>query len=128
MEGLSENQKQFFKEEGYLVIEDLLSEEEVSYYSNLYNSFLDNSIDALKYRSDLSGDSTKEEKITQIMVPSKLVPELLKQTLHQKTLQIAKMLLGDDIELDFDMLINKPPYSNSITPWHQDVAYWIDMP
>ena len=26
------------------------------------------------------------------------------------------------------MLINKPPLSNSITPWHQDCAYWINMP
>ncbi|KAG1650655.1 Phytanoyl-CoA dioxygenase domain-containing protein 1 [Nymphon striatum] len=36
--------------------------------------------------------------------------------------------MGDDIALDFDMLINKAPHTNTITPWHQDAAYWIDMP
>lgn len=128
MQELTEKQKKFFAEEGFLVIENLLSEQEVRYYSKLYNSFLDNSIDATKYRSDLSGGMGKKEKITQIMVPSKLVPDLLKKPLHQKTLEIAKKLMGEDIELDFDMLINKAPYTDTVTPWHQDEAYWITMP
>jgi ectoine hydroxylase-related dioxygenase (phytanoyl-CoA dioxygenase family) len=62
------------------------------------------------------------------MVPSKVHPELLTKPIHQRTLQIARTLLGGDMELDFDMLINKAPHSNTITPWHQDTAYWIDMP
>ena len=37
-------------------------------------------------------------------------------------------MLGDDMELDFDMIINKAPYTNTPTPWHQDAAYWIKMP
>ena len=37
-------------------------------------------------------------------------------------------MLGNDLELDFDMLINKAPNTNTKTPWHQDAAYWIDMP
>lgn len=126
---ISKEQINFFETEGYLVIENLISEEEIKYYDHIYASFLDNSIDASKYRSDLSGDETsKQEKITQIMVPGKVHPELLIKPIHQRTLQIAKALLGDDLELDFDMLINKAPLTNSITPWHQDAAYWIDMP
>ena len=100
----------------------------VQCYSDLYNSFLNNSIDASRYRSDLSGSTEKTEKITQIMVPSKLVPELLQRPIHRKSLQIAKELMGEDIELDFDMLINKAPHTNTETPWHQDEAYWINMP
>ena len=125
---INAKQVKFFEENGYLVVENLITTEEVSYYSDLYNSFLDNSIDASKYRSDLSGSDEKEERITQIMVPSKLVPELIEKPIHKKSLQIAKKLLGDDAELDFDMLINKAPHTNTITPWHQDAAYWIDMP
>ncbi len=94
----------------------------------MYDSFLDNTIDASRYRSDLSGSDDKKEKITQIMVPSKLVPELLQKPIHQRSLQVAKGLMGDDIKLDFDMIINKAPRTNTITPWHQDAAYWIDMP
>ncbi len=122
------SQKTFFHEQGYVRVDNLLLPEEVAYYSHLYNSFLNNSIDASTYRSDLSGKEGENEKITQIMVPSKLFPELLQKPLHIKTLQIARELLGDDIDLDFDMLINKAPRTNTPTPWHQDAAYWIDMP
>ncbi|MCW5515945.1 phytanoyl-CoA dioxygenase family protein [Muriicola sp. Z0-33] len=126
---LSTAQKSFFKEEGYLVINHLLSQEEVNYYNEVYEGFLNNSINASKYRSDLSGSADpNSEKITQIMVPSKVFPELLEKPLHQKTLSIAKGLLGEDMDLDFDMLINKAPHTNTITPWHQDAAYWIELP
>ncbi len=128
MKNLSKAQKSFFNEEGYLVIENLLSRKEIMYYSALYTSFLNNDIDASRYRSDLSGSNGTQEKITQIMVPSTMVPELLTKPFHKKSLQIAKELMGDDIELDFDMLINKAPNTNTITPWHQDAAYWINMP
>ncbi len=129
MKLLTKQQITFFEEEGYLVIDNLLNESEVTYYSNLYDSFLDNRIDASKYRSDLSGsDDAAKENITQIMVPSKIVPEMLEKVLHIKSLRMAQELMGDDIALDFDMLINKAPNTNTITPWHQDAAYWINMP
>lgn len=125
---LTKQQSLFFETEGYLVFENLLSSSEIEYYSTLYNAFLSNTIDASRFRSDLSGNGGINEKITQIMVPSKLVPELLVKPIHKRSLQIAKELMGNDIELDFDMLINKSPYSDTPTPWHQDAAYWIDMP
>ena len=126
---LSAKDKLFFENEGYLVVKNLITKEEVQYYDTLYNLFLTNSINVSKYRTDLSGDdSTEKEKITQIMVPSKVHPQLLQKSIHIRTLQIAKSLLGEDIALDFDMLINKAPHTNTITPWHQDTAYWIDMP
>jgi phytanoyl-CoA hydroxylase len=126
---LTDDQKQFFKEQGYLVIRELLSRDEINYYSKIYDAFLDNSINSEEFRSDLSGSTVKSgEKITQIMVPSRLYPELLDKPLHVKTLQISSELLGDDMDLDFDMLINKAPYTSAETPWHQDAAYWIDMP
>ena len=125
---LTTETKSFFADEGFLVVENLITPSEVAYYSDLYNAFLDNRIDASQYRSDLSGGDGKMEKITQIMVPSKMWPELLQRPIHLKTLQMAKELMGVDIELDFDMLINKAPLTNTPTPWHQDAAYWIDMP
>ena len=126
---ITKDQVEFFHDQGYLIVENLISEEEVAYYSQVYDSFLDNSIDTRGLRSDLSGDEASNgEKITQIMVPSRLFPELLSKPIHARSLQIARELLGIDMDLDFDMLINKAPNTNTITPWHQDAAYWIDMP
>lgn len=130
---IDDKQKHFFEREGYLVVRRLLDGKQVTYYQGLYEEFLQNKIDVAQYRSDLGihadgSSSAKTERITQIMVPSKALPDLLKQSLHNKTLAIAKQLMGDDMELDFDMLIDKAPFSNTPTPWHQDCAYWINMP
>ena len=115
-------------------MENLLSYQEVEEYRSVYEDFLSNKIDTGSYRADLAGspdDPGKKpeiERITQIMVPSRLLPGLLDKTLHKRSLAYARQLLGDDLALDFDMLIDKAPFTNAPTPWHQDSAYWISMP
>ncbi len=120
-----------FNIEGYLVIENIISKQEVEAYKSIYDRFLDGEIDAGKNRSDLGdglGQSKKTENITQIMWPSDFVPDLLAMPYHLRTLSIAKEILGEDMEMDFDMLINKAPGTDTATPWHQDAAYWINLP
>lgn len=128
---VSEEQIRFFKDNGYLLIEDIISKEEVQLYSKIYNDFLDGTIDTGKNRADLGeglGKSGKVEAITQIMWPSDFMPGLLEMSYHKRVISIARELLGEDIDFDFDMLINKAPGTNTPTPWHQDAAYWINMP
>ncbi|WP_202630227.1 phytanoyl-CoA dioxygenase family protein [Sediminibacterium roseum] len=122
-----------FDAKGFLVVPDVLNSDEIEYYRNIYEQFLNNKIDASRYRSDLGGfaktdEDVKQEKITQIMLPGRVFPELLTKKMHTLSLQMAKELLGEDMELDFDMLIDKAPFSATATPWHQDCAYWITMP
>ncbi len=76
----------------------------------------------------LGQENKNQEYITQIMLPSRILPSLKQKPMHLIGLKIARFLLGNDIILDFDMLINKAPNTNKETPWHQDAAYWIDMP
>lgn len=133
MASISPSQKQFFDRNGYLVIENILTPEEVAYYRDIYQQFLDNDIDSSRYRSDLGAQTDEapapgKERITQIMLASRLLPSLLDQPLHRITGAIARELLGEDMALDFDMLIDKAPHSSAATPWHQDCAYWISMP
>ncbi len=119
----------FFQHEGYLKLDEILTSAELSYYDDIYNQFLNNTIETGKYRSDLSGSNDESvEKITQIMLPSQLLPELLLKPVHKRVSTVVKKLMGDDMTLDFDMLINKAPHTNTITPWHQDEAYWVDLP
>ena len=126
---ISSNQLEFFDQEGYLELEKILSEQDIVFYSETYDAFINNEFDTADLRSDLSGKEDKDmEYITQIMLPSRIYPNLLRHPMHQKGLAIAQQLLGEDMILDFDMLINKAPHTNQPTPWHQDAAYWIDMP
>ncbi len=123
------NQLKFFQLEGYLPVENIISVKDMTFYDQTYNGFINNEFDTTDLRSDLSGkEDNNMEYITQIMLPSKIYPDLLQHSMHQKGLAIAQQLLGEDMILDFDMLINKAPHSNQSTPWHQDAAYWIDMP
>jgi ectoine hydroxylase-related dioxygenase (phytanoyl-CoA dioxygenase family) len=118
----------FFEKNGFLAIENLLSMAEVMHLRNIYDTFLSGEIPAGEHRSDLSGAGKGRELITQIMRPSDLFPSLKNLPIYRKTEALACQLLGDDLQLDFDMLIDKAPYTNTLTPWHQDEAYWIDMP
>jgi len=127
---ISQKQIQFFKENGYLVVENLIDCEAIEEYKEIYNDFIEGKIDVGANRRDLKGEDkeAQKESITQIMVPSRYLPSLKDSAYYKKVRVVAHQLLGDDLEIDFDMLINKPPFSNAITPWHQDCAYWIDMP
>jgi len=121
----------FFEKNGYLVLEDILSKSEAEHYAGIYDQFLQGIIDTGKNRGDLGaglGNPGKVESITQIMWPSDFYPDLLQMPYHQRVLAYSRDLLGQDMSFDFDMLINKAPGTNTPTPWHQDAAYWINMP
>ena len=129
--GVTPNQLEFFNHNGYLVIENILTKEEVDQYAEIYDKFLNGTIETGKNRADLGdglGKPGKVESITQIMWPCDFMPELLQMPYHMRALTISRDLLGKDMAIDFDMLINKAPGTNTPTPWHQDAAYWINMP
>lgn len=122
--------KQHFLKNGFSKLDQLIPISEVEKLTVLYNELLNDKQRTAGLRSDLAGGESDEkvEKITQIMRPSMIEPKLSESIVYQAALAKAKELLGDDMELDFDMLINKAPMTNTETPWHQDAAYWIKMP
>ena len=118
--------------DGFVVLDNLLSTAEVETYRAIYDRFLSGEIDAGSKRSDLGAGAEPAtpgtENITQIMWPSLLCPELADLPLHARGLELARQLIGQDAELDFDMLIDKAPRTNTATPWHQDAGYWVNLP
>jgi ectoine hydroxylase-related dioxygenase (phytanoyl-CoA dioxygenase family) len=121
--------KKHFIKYGFSKHNSLIDIKSVNQLKIFYNKILDDHENTLHLRSDLGGsEKTGSEKITQIMRPSLVIPELKNSSAYSNALNYSKYLLGDDMDLDFDMLINKSPNTNTPTPWHQDAAYWIDMP
>ena len=128
MKSLNNEKITDWESKGYVVIEDLLSAQELNQLSRWYDDILNGKYDTSDLRSDLSGGGViNNEKITQVMRPSLVVPEILNSTAFKKVEIIARILIGEDAGFDFDMLINKRPYSDTETPWHQDAAYWPMM-
>jgi len=120
------------KAEGFAKIEALLTSDEMERYAALYDRFLDRTIEAGHLRGDLGAkgdaDADEAEAITQIMWPSHLIPVLVDAPAHRRCLALARQWLGDDMAMDFDMLIDKAPGTDAPTPWHQDASYWPDLP
>ena len=123
---------QVFQRDGFATTGKLLSPEEVETYREIYDKLLSGEIEAGDKRSDLGSHVPRREgvseNITQIMWPSALHPPLRELPLHSRALAVARELIGDDAMLDFDMMIHKAPRSGVPTPWHQDAAYWVDLP
>ncbi len=123
--------KDKFLKEGFTHLDQLISSDEVQNLRIIYDELLSDKERTANLRSDLAGGQNQGgavEKITQIMRPSTLELDLLQSTAYDSALQCAIELLGEDMELDFDMLINKAPFTDTPTPWHQDAAYWIKLP
>lgn len=123
--------KESFLRKGFASTERLIGLDEVEELQGIYNELLRDKKRTAHLRSDLAGGATngnEVEKITQIMRPSMIVPNLKEHAVYAIARTYAQELLGEDMELDFDMLINKAPYTNMETPWHQDAAYWIRLP
>jgi ectoine hydroxylase-related dioxygenase (phytanoyl-CoA dioxygenase family) len=121
-----------FDEHGFIGLRDLLDPAEVEEYRDLCDRLLTGRIDTGGHRSDLGGyvaaRKSGVENVTQIMWPSHHLPQLHGMVLHRRCRELARRLLGDDAAFDFDMLIDKAPETNTPTPWHQDAAYWPDLP
>ena len=117
----------------FVVIENVLSVAELEPYNCLYDDVVSGKIDAERHRHDLGSHVTlsqgRRENICQIMWPSLyLAQPLEKSVLHSRVVNLARQLLGEDMEFDFDMLISKDGGSLVETPWHQDESYWLDLP
>ena len=62
---LTKSQVDFFNKQGYLLIENLLTNQEVEEYRKVYEDFLSNKIESARYRGDLAGqpdDPVKGQK------------------------------------------------------------------
>ncbi len=123
--------KKEFLKNGFVKLDRLLPMDEVERLRVWYDGLLQDRERTKGLRSDLGGEKGEKravEKITQIMRPSMIEPGMMESPAYKLALNHARELLGDDMELDFDMLINKAPHTATPTPWHQDAAYWIKLP
>ncbi|XP_067680748.1 probable alpha-ketoglutarate-dependent hypophosphite dioxygenase [Haliotis asinina] len=120
--------KEKFNNDGYLIIENILYAKEVAVYRDLVEKMLAGEIDTSSHRHDLGNHADRKrsdkENICQIMWPTLFVEHLNEGPLHARTLAVAKIIIGNDADFDFDMLLSKAPHTSTETPWHQDESYW----
>lgn len=125
---LKQSQIDFFLKEGYLAIDRITTNEEVTWMRRVYDRIFVEGIgleDGGQF--NLAGpDATKgKAALPQIIWPSKYLPELRNTSFRANALAVARQILGPEVEEEprSEHMIFKAPHEGANTPWHQDQAY-----
>lgn len=119
----------FFRENGYLRVERITTDEEVEWLGRRYDELFEERRGAFPGGYfDLSRpyDADGADLLPQILMPELKVPEIRETSFHRNGLRFAAALL-DVPEADLNAwghMILKPARVGHETPWHQDEAYW----
>lgn len=118
---LSEEQKQFFREQGFIKLKHVLSRETLAYYAKEISRQVQRLNKQRKplERRDLYGRAFLQ--VMNLWTHSDVVKELV---FSKKLARIASELMGvSGVRLYHDQALYKEP-GGGITPWHADQFYW----
>ena len=113
-----------FEEDGFLVVRNLISEPQVEELVVEYDKAGRGDYGYLSWDQRKNRRKSIEGKMGQLANPSQVIPGWSDHEYMQRSLAIARQLLGNDLEYQYDQLIMKPPYHPAETHWHQDAGYW----
>ncbi|TLS49192.1 phytanoyl-CoA dioxygenase family protein [Paenibacillus antri] len=117
-----------FWEQGYLVVENALSEDEVREASEAIDDILSGAsqgskIQFVKPRSELHTMDDVIKAARKIYEYADHEPRLRSIVLHAKLLAALERLFGEAPKPVQDQALLKPPSGGAEKPWHQDMAY-----
>ena len=127
---LSAEQIQHYKNQGYLVIENVLTEAEMAEIDPWFDHFIEGKHEGMgRDLCDMSQpkDTPFEQyRLVNAMLPSRYEPTLDKSRFEQVAKSISEQLYGgDNIDKDYDQfLAKKPHHKGAQFAMHQDLGYW----
>ena len=125
---LTENEKKFYNEEGYLLVENVISLEQLNKINNITNELIEESkvINQSNHIYDLEkGHTKKNPRLTRIKQPHKVDKFFWDIIKESKIQHILIDLLGKNVSLKTSKLNTKYPDGGSAVEWHQD---WVFYP
>ena len=124
---LSREQQDFYAENGYLKVEQVVTPEELAELQAVTDGLIDASrgITESDDRFDLdSGHSADTPRLTRIKLPHKQDPVYDRILKHSKVTEVLNDLLGPDTVLNTAKLNCKAPGGGAAVEWHQDWAFY----
>lgn len=124
---LTQDQIDFYHQNGYLSIPNIMPLDEVEWMRKIYDQLFESQAGReVGDQFDLAGtdEEGKQAVLPQILGPAKYAPELKTSQLWVNAEHIVKQLLGPDAHFGDGHMIFKPAKYGAETPWHQDEAYW----
>ena len=124
---LTQEQRNFYDENGYLGVEAVLTEEEIAALQRVTDEFVEKSREVTEHTDifDLEpGHTVANPRVRRIKNPC-LYHTVYDQTLrHSKILDIVAELIGPGIRYNGHKLNMKYPEFGSPVEWHQDWAFY----
>ncbi len=124
---LSIDQKDFYHENGYLLVENVLTETELKKLQKITYELIDKSrtISESNEAYDLDeGHCADQPRLTRIKLPHKQDPYYWDILTKSKVTQVLTDLLGADTTLITAKLNTKAPGGGQAVEWHQDWAFY----
>ncbi len=127
MQGLSESDIGFYRENGYLMIENAVTPEDLAELRAVAHDFIERSREVGQsdevYDLD-EGHSAQSPRLTRIKLPHKQHP-IFDRTLRSERMKgYFKALLGPNVVLQTSKLNTKAPGGGAAVEWHQDWAFY----
>ena len=109
--------KKLFQENGFLIIENFLTKNELISLRNYLNKIIEN--DELKFKLD------KNKFKSKFWMKKSLTNDILKFFVsNEKIVKFVKYLLMSEVYLWHSKFIVKEPKLGGAWEWHQDYSYW----
>ncbi|MEP3280140.1 MAG: phytanoyl-CoA dioxygenase family protein [Stappiaceae bacterium] len=124
---LTKEQIDFYFDQGYLLVEDVVSPEQLNKLQEITYDFIDKSRHVAKSNDvyDLDkGHSPETPKLTRIKLPHKQHPFFWEVLKHSRMTEVLRQLLGDNVLLQTSKLNAKAPGGGAAVEWHQDWAFY----
>jgi ectoine hydroxylase-related dioxygenase (phytanoyl-CoA dioxygenase family) len=120
----SEDEIAAYKEQGFLVVERLTTDEELAWLTKIFDAVFED--EAFVFEPGLEPDQEGPPQLQQTIGPELRFPELLGTTYHRNAKTYASALMGVPAErlTTWGHMIRKPALKSRPAPWHQDEAYW----
>jgi phytanoyl-CoA hydroxylase len=119
---VSDEQIAFFRENGYVRFDNVLSDEEIEIVREGMRKALE---EKKGFHRDLAGNQGDKALILQMLNLWENHPEIREYVFGQRIAKIASQLTGsDELHLYHDQALVKEPGPSAPSPWHQDQPYW----
>ena len=124
---LTQEQKQFYDENGYLMVEDVITSEQLKKLQQITYALIEDSRQVSQSNEvyDLDdGHNAETPRLTRIKLPHKQNPyywDILKQS---GVTEVLRDILGNDTTIITSKLNTKSPGGGSAVEWHQDWAFY----
>ncbi|MBT3267993.1 phytanoyl-CoA dioxygenase family protein [Candidatus Poribacteria bacterium] len=125
---LTPEERSFYADNGYLVRREIVDagwlDEIRREVDDLHGRMAEAPVEGVGISWEEYDDTSKPARIRQLMHGELVSAGLDRLIDSPNVLDVLRPLMGDDISLFHCKLLMKAAHDGTITPWHQDYAYW----